>query len=175
MGIIKSYVYNPDAHKVVLIIGLPDSGKTSILYYFKLHEKIFTIPTSGYNVESFSFKKKYYTAYDMQYKEELIVSNDFKELFNNVNIIIFVVDKSKASRFNYNKKFLFQMLEREELKNKPILIISNKSDLEENITPGDLADRLCLYDIKDREWFVKDACGLTGEGLKESLEWINKF
>ena len=175
MGSIKSYVYNPDANKVVLIIGLPDSGKTTILYHFKFNEKVFTIPTSGYNVESFSFKKKYYTVYDMQYTEELIISKDFKELFNNVNIIIFVVDKSKASRLDDSKKFLFQILEREELKHKPVLIISNKSDLEKNITTGDLADRLCLYDIKDREWFVRDACGLTGEGLKESLDWINKF
>jgi GTPase SAR1 family protein len=174
MGSIKSFI-TPKENKIVLILGLQDSGKTTILYHFKFNEKVFTIPTSGYNIESFSYKSKNYTAYDMQYKDDLIESKDFIELFNNVNIIIFVVDKSKVSRLDENKNFLFQILNKEELKNKPILIISNKSDLEKNLTTGDLADKLCLYDIKDREWFVRDTCGLTGEGMKESLEWINKF
>jgi GTPase SAR1 family protein len=175
MGSIKSYIYNPTVHKTILIIGLPDTGKTSTLYQFKFNEKVFTIPTSRYNVESFSYKNKYYTAYDMQYTEDLIKSNDYKELYNNVNIIIYIVDKSDVIRLVSNKNFLFQILNKEELKNKPILIIANKSDLKNGLSTSDLADKLSLYDIKDREWFIREACSFTGEGLKESLDWINKF
>jgi GTPase SAR1 family protein len=156
-------------------MGLPNTGKTSILYYFKFNEKVITLPTTGYNIETFIYKNKFYIAHDMQYTNYIPNSEQNRELYNNVNLIIYVVDKSDYNRLDINKNFLFEILKIKKLKKKPILIIANKCDIKKGLSTSDLADKLSLYDIKDREWFIRETCTITGEGLKESLDWINKY
>lgn len=40
----------------ILMLGLDNAGKTTVLYKLKLGEVITTVPTIGFNVESVSFK-----------------------------------------------------------------------------------------------------------------------
>jgi GTPase SAR1 family protein len=175
MGNIVKYVTKPLESNIILILGLPNCGKTSILYQFKLKEKVYTVPTHGCNVESFSHNRKNFTAYDIQYTEDLLTNNENNELFSNVKVLVFVVDKSDKNKLKLAKEFLSQVLEKPEFDNKPILVIVNKSDVETDITAADIADRLSLYDIKCREWFIRETSSLKGDGLKASLDWISKF
>ena len=39
----------------MLMISLDAAGKTSLLYHAKLGEKIYSIPTIGFNVETINF------------------------------------------------------------------------------------------------------------------------
>ncbi len=47
----------------LLMIGLDAAGKTTILYNFKMNEVVDTMPTIGFNVESFQYKKLSMTAW----------------------------------------------------------------------------------------------------------------
>lgn len=63
MGIFLSKLYellanwdtaNPSR---ILLLGLDNAGKTTILYKVKLNENITTIPTIGFNVETVYFPR----------------------------------------------------------------------------------------------------------------------
>jgi ADP-ribosylation factor protein 1 len=47
----KDLIYG-NAPQRILLIGLDNSGKTTILYKMKLGELVTTIPTIGFNVET---------------------------------------------------------------------------------------------------------------------------
>ena len=46
-----------NSHKRILLLGLDNSGKTSILYRMNMGEFVLTTPTIGFNVESFKYKR----------------------------------------------------------------------------------------------------------------------
>ena len=66
------------------------------------------------------------------------------------------------------------MLAEEELEKSPIVILANKQDLDEKMTPDEISDILKLDEIKERDWSIFKTSALTGEGLKEALDWLVK-
>ena len=60
-----------------------------------------------------------------------------------------------------------------DLKNCDILVMANKQDIDSALLPNDISEKLGMKQIIDRKWFVQGTCGITGEGLKEGLEWIS--
>lgn len=51
----------------ILFLGLPDSGKTTLLYHMKLNEVVTSIPTHGYNMEYVDIgKHRYWALYDFK-------------------------------------------------------------------------------------------------------------
>jgi ADP-ribosylation factor protein 1 len=58
MGLLMSRLYelysswNTGVPMRILLLGLDNAGKTTILYKVKLNEQISTIPTIGFNVET---------------------------------------------------------------------------------------------------------------------------
>ena len=49
----------------LLMIGLDNAGKTTILYKLKLNEVVSTIPTIGFNVENITYKNLSMTIWDV--------------------------------------------------------------------------------------------------------------
>ena len=39
---------------------------------------------------------------------------------------------------------------------------------------AEVAEKLALHTIKGRDWNIQGCCALTGDGLYEGLEWLNK-
>ena len=55
----------------ILMLGLDNSGKTSILYRLKLGKPKNTIPTIGFNVETLEYKNIAFTVWDVGGQEKL--------------------------------------------------------------------------------------------------------
>ena len=56
----------------------------------------------------------------------------------------------------------------------PIMVFANKQDLEDSMTPDEISEILKLSDIKNRSWSIYKTSAVTGEGLKEGMEWMAK-
>ena len=67
------------------------------------------------------------------------------------------------------------ILQKNELKGKPLLVLANKQDIKGAIKGDVIAEKLKLYEIRNRSWFIRETDALTGKGLKESLDWLSKF
>ena len=68
MGSTFSYLFNRLLGKEdvrILMVGLDNAGKTTILYRLKLEEVVSTVPTLGFNVETVTYKNISFTVWDI--------------------------------------------------------------------------------------------------------------
>ena len=62
----------------------------------------------------------------------------------------------------------------EELLKAPILILANKQDLENVMTPDEITEILNLTKIKERDWAIYKVSALKDFGLDEAITWLSK-
>ncbi|XP_014059507.1 ADP-ribosylation factor-like protein 5C isoform X1 [Salmo salar] len=162
-------VFGDREHKVI-IVGLDNAGKTTILYQFLTKEAVHTSPTIGSNVEEISVRKTRFLVWDVGGQESLRAS--WNSYYCNTEIVILVVDSTDRERLTLNKDELHRMLEHEDLQNAAILVLANKQDMKDSMTVAEISQCLTLSSITAHSWHVQACCALTGEGLPASLDWM---
>ena len=64
------------------------------------------------------------------------------------------------------------MLQEEELKGAPVLILANKQDLPNAMNELEICNGLGLTEIKNRKWSLFKVSAVQGTGLNEAFEWL---
>lgn len=64
------------------------------------------------------------------------------------------------------------MLEEEELRKAILVVFANKQDMEQAMTPSEMANALGLPALKDRKWQIFKTSATKGTGLDEAMEWL---
>jgi ADP-ribosylation factor-like protein 3 len=67
---------------------------------------------------------------------------------------------------------LQQLLDEERLAHVPLLVMANKQDLLNALSPSEITTELGLNDLRERTWQILPCSAKTGEGLQEAMEWI---
>merc|ERR1712146_743682 len=78
----------------VLMLGLDNAGKTTILYKLKLGQGVSTIPTVGFNVETVTFKKVKFNVWDVGGQDK--IRPLWRHYYAGTQALIFVVDSNDA-------------------------------------------------------------------------------
>ena len=108
----------------ILMLGLDNSGKTSILYRLKLGQPKKTIPTIGFNVETLEYKSIAFTVWDVGGQEKL--RSLWRHYYANTQALIFVVDSSDRARIQEAAEELHRLIKEEELHDALLLVFANK-------------------------------------------------
>ncbi|KYR02983.1 ADP-ribosylation factor-related protein [Tieghemostelium lacteum] len=157
----------------ILMIGLDNAGKTTILYRLKIAETVSTIPTIGFNVETINYRSNInFTVWDVGGQSR--IRSLWRHYYQNSNAIIFVLDSTDRDRMTEVKEEIDGLLLEECLKGVPILLLSNKQDLPGSLNSNEISTILNLYAIKDRKWYIQPTCGINGDGLYEGFDFITK-
>ena len=154
----------------ILILGLDNAGKTTILYRLQLDEVVETIPTIGFNVETVQYKNIKFQVWDLG--GQTSIRPFWRCYLPNTNAIIFVVDSVDKERINGAKQELHLMLEEEELNNVALLVFANKQDLPGALTVTQISDALGLSSIRNHQWTIIEASAVKGVGISEGLDWL---
>ena len=154
----------------ILMVGLDAAGKTTILYQLKMGETVKTIPTIGFNVETLDYKGLNFTVWDVGGQDKIRVL--WKHYYQNTDGLIFVVDSNDRDRIEVAAEELKKMLAEEELKDCCVLVMANKQDLNGALPPGEVTEKLGMGSLKGRSWLVQGTSAITGQGLKEGLDWM---
>jgi ADP-ribosylation factor protein 1 len=64
------------------------------------------------------------------------------------------------------------MLNEDELRESILLVFANKQDLPNAISAPNMADKLGLHGLHQREWNIQVCCATTGDGLYEGVDWL---
>ncbi|XP_026191496.1 ADP-ribosylation factor-like protein 1 [Cyclospora cayetanensis] len=153
----------------VLILGLDNAGKTTILYRLHLNEVIQTVPTIGFNVETVKYKNIEFQVWDLG--GQTSIRPYWRCYYPNTQALIYVVDSADVERLPDARQELLLMLEEEELKDVALAIIANKQDLPRALNEGEISMALGLPTLRDRRWSVFSASAVKGEGLDAAMEW----
>eukprot|EP00475_Leptophrys_vorax_P020007 TRINITY_DN2741_c0_g1_i1.p2 TRINITY_DN2741_c0_g1~~TRINITY_DN2741_c0_g1_i1.p2 ORF type:complete len:187 (-),score=15.09 TRINITY_DN2741_c0_g1_i1:57-617(-) len=163
--------------KNVLLVGLDSAGKTSILYHFKIGETVTTIPTIGVNVETVTHRGLDLVFWDCGGQDRL--RGLWAQYFKQSDAIAFVVDSADVARVDDElgssssaRTELHKILDAEELKGKPLIVLCNKQDLPNALSPNEVTERLAITKLTDRDWTVQATCALGGDGLALALDWL---
>lgn len=154
----------------ILILGLDNAGKTTILYRLQVDEVVQTIPTIGFNVETVSYKNIMFQVWDLG--GQTSIRPYWRCYYPNTNAIIYVVDCADRDRIGLAKDELNLMLEEEELKSVTLLVFANKTDILGAMNAAEVSEGLGLTAIRNRQWAIFQCSALKGTGLNEGLDWL---
>jgi len=154
----------------ILMVGLDNAGKTTILYKLRLNETVGTVPTIGFNVETVKYKNIQFTVWDMGGQDK--IRNLWRVYLKGSAGIIFVLDSSDKQRLTEAKYELTKLLEEEDLKDAHVLVLANKQDVPGALSANDIKVGLGLHEITSHEWFIQMTVATKGEGLFQGLDWL---
>eukprot|EP00199_Chlamydomonas_sp_CCMP681_P003384 CAMPEP_0119104206 /NCGR_PEP_ID=MMETSP1180-20130426/2469_1 /TAXON_ID=3052 ORGANISM="Chlamydomonas cf sp, Strain CCMP681" /NCGR_SAMPLE_ID=MMETSP1180 /ASSEMBLY_ACC=CAM_ASM_000741 /LENGTH=177 /DNA_ID=CAMNT_0007088893 /DNA_START=136 /DNA_END=669 /DNA_ORIENTATION=- len=163
--------YFGDREARILVLGLDNAGKTTILYRLQVGEVVSTIPTIGFNVETVTYKNIKFQVWDLG--GQTSIRPYWRCYYPNTQAIIYVVDSTDTDRIGISKEEFHAILEEEELKDSLILVYANKQDLPGALSDAEIAEGLGLHDIKSRDWAIFKTSAVRGEGLFEGLDWLS--
>ncbi|KAK3276520.1 Arf GTPase arf3 [Cymbomonas tetramitiformis] len=155
----------------ILVLGLDNAGKTTILYRLQVGEVVSTIPTIGFNVETVTYKNIKFQVWDLG--GQTSIRPYWRCYFPNTQAVIYVVDSSDVDRIGTAKTEFHAILKEDELKDALLLVFANKQDLPGALDDAAVAEGLDLHNIKNRQWSIFKTSAMKGEGLFEGLEWLS--
>jgi small GTP-binding protein len=157
----------------IVILGLYNSGKTSILRFTQLGDVVKTTPTMDFDVETIVCKKLSLTVFDVGGRNK--VRPLLRHFYSNTDAVIFVVDSDDQDMLTDAKKELMKCISEPELQNVPLAIALNKWDLPNHLSFAEMRDRMGVYEIgRSRPCgiFLTSAISDNGMELFDMLDWI---
>ncbi|KAG9401838.1 hypothetical protein AC1031_007545 [Aphanomyces cochlioides] len=156
----------------IIMLGLDAAGKTTILYKLKLNETVHTLPTIGYNVETFKYKNIQFTAWDMGGQDKLRPL--WRHYHEHADAVIFVVDSTDVQRIHEAAEELHRMLSEDDLRDTKLLLYVNKMDLPNAMSPLELVEKMNLTNLTQVQWFIQACSAVNNAGLFEGMEWLRQ-
>ena len=157
--------------KKILLIGLDNSGKTTILNFVKSKKFIETEPTIGLNIETIRIKNFEFLIFDVGGR----IRSLWNHYYENLSAIIFVIDSTDRARLWETRLELIKINEELKFQSIPALIFYNKQDLNNSGEFSEVIDSTGIKEIMDLDVIVQKCSGKTGEGLYEGLEKLSSF
>ncbi|XP_065370522.1 ADP-ribosylation factor-like protein 6 [Calliphora vicina] len=159
----------------VLVVGLNNSGKSTIINNFKRKNEAnsyISVPTVGFTNEEFYSHGIQFTVIDMSGAWKY--RNLWQHQFKSCQGIIYVIDSSDNMRMVVVKEELYILLQHPDLVNRqtPILFYANKNDCENSLSSVNIAAALDLTSVMDKPWHISSSSAKTGDGLDEGVQWL---
>ncbi|KAF2860268.1 ADP-ribosylation factor-like protein-like protein 1 [Piedraia hortae CBS 480.64] len=154
----------------ILILGLDNAGKTTLLYRLKIGEVVTTIPTIGFNVESVTYKNLTFNVWDLG--GQTSIRPYWRCYFANTAAVIFVIDSTDIERLQTAADELKTMLDDDELKDAALLVFANKQDQPGAKSAAEISEALKLAQLKDRSWSIMACSAIDGSGINEGMDWL---
>ncbi|GLE03628.1 hypothetical protein PINS_up012530 [Pythium insidiosum] len=156
----------------LLILGLDAAGKTTLLYMLTLGECPVTIPTIGFNVETFRYENLEFVAWDIGGQHS--IRPYWRCYLPNTDAVLFVVDSSDRERIQEARKVLHDLFLESELAGARLLVYANKQDLAGAMSADEIREALQPETITRNAVRVQATSALTGKGICEGMEWLSK-
>ncbi|CAD2111020.1 ADP-ribosylation factor, putative [Plasmodium vinckei] len=155
----------------LIILGLDNAGKTTIVKRL-LGEDIYKVhPTFGFTIETLHFNNYFINIWDIGGQK--CIRHYWKNYYENVDGIIYVIDSTDLFRLQLCSYELKQILKEERLYGCSLLILSNKIDVDSSLNVSKIAEILKLQKMNiDRHWCINECSAFSGKGLLKSFMWL---
>lgn len=154
----------------LLMLGLDNAGKTTILKKFN-GEDIDTIsPTLGFNIKTLEHRGFKLNIWDVGGQKSL--RSYWRNYFESTDGLIWVVDSADRQRMEDCQRELQSLLVEERLAGATLLIFANKQDLPGALSSNAIREALELDSIRSHHWCIQGCSAVTGENLLPGIDWL---
>ncbi|XP_013114287.1 ADP-ribosylation factor-like protein 3 isoform X2 [Stomoxys calcitrans] len=166
LSLLRKLRPNPEKEVRILLLGLDNAGKTTILKQLANEEITTVTPTAGFNIKSVAADGFKLNVWDIggQWK----IRPYWKNYFANTDVLIYVIDCTDRERLGETGNELFEMLMDNRLKQVPLLVFANKQDLPNAMSSSEVAEAIGLVRLEERTWQIKACSAVEGMGIKQS-------
>jgi small GTP-binding protein len=156
----------------IIILGMQNAGKTTILYRLSLGTLVKTTPTIGSNVEELTYNNVKFQAWDLGGQES--TRSVWDVYYMNTDAIVYVIDSHDDENFEESKAQFHKLLSHPNLKSTVILIFANKQDLPGAKTVDKLIHDYEFDKIQSHIWHIQSCSALKGEGMITGIKWLSE-
>jgi ADP-ribosylation factor-like protein 2 len=154
----------------LLMLGLDNSGKTTILKRVVGEDVNEVAPTLGFNIKTVVHRGFTCHVWDIGGQKSL--RPYWRNYFERTDAMIWVVDSTDTLRMEDCRAELHDLLKEERLQSASLLIFANKQDVSGAMTPQEIREQLRLDSIKTHTWHIQPCSALTGQNVLEGLDWV---
>lgn len=157
----------------ILIIGLKNSGKTTLVKYLQNFINLkYQIESSDHKSTNQAEKIRFHS-FDLGILES--VDEILSDLFYKIDGILFLVDLSDPQRFSEAKEQLDRLINVSEIQNIPLVIIGSKSDKKDAVSEKKIREDLNINEIfandsRPMEFFK--CSSINDTGYQEAFNWL---
>eukprot|EP00427_Karlodinium_veneficum_P016682 CAMPEP_0169138828 /NCGR_PEP_ID=MMETSP1015-20121227/42561_1 /TAXON_ID=342587 /ORGANISM="Karlodinium micrum, Strain CCMP2283" /LENGTH=164 /DNA_ID=CAMNT_0009204327 /DNA_START=100 /DNA_END=591 /DNA_ORIENTATION=- len=155
----------------ILMLGLDNAGKTTILKKLSEEDISNIMPTQGFNIKSIVSEGFKLNVWDIGGQKSIRAY--WSNYFESSDALIYVVDSSDSRRLEESASELAELLAEDKLGGIPLLVYANKQDLLQAVKPEEIQEALNLASITGRQFTIQ-ACSAKDDsvgGLQEGMNW----
>ncbi|XP_031557058.1 ADP-ribosylation factor-like protein 3 [Actinia tenebrosa] len=173
LSLLRKLKSDKDMDLKILLLGLDNAGKTTILKKLASEEINHITPTQGFNIKSVSSQNGIrLNVWDIGGQRK--IRPYWKNYFDDIDVLIYVIDSADRKRMEETGVELAELLEEEKLLGVPLLVFANKQDLLSAAPAAEISEKLDLQSIRDRAWQIQACSAIKNEGVKTGMEWVVK-
>eukprot|EP00276_Gloeochaete_wittrockiana_P008168 CAMPEP_0184651936 /NCGR_PEP_ID=MMETSP0308-20130426/9599_1 /TAXON_ID=38269 /ORGANISM="Gloeochaete witrockiana, Strain SAG 46.84" /LENGTH=171 /DNA_ID=CAMNT_0027086503 /DNA_START=198 /DNA_END=710 /DNA_ORIENTATION=+ len=153
----------------LLMLGLDNAGKTTIVKRFNGEDVNTISPTLGFNIKTWEYRGYKLNVWDVGGQQT--IRSYWRNYFEQTDGLVWVVDCVDKRRLEDCKAELHKLLMQERLAGASLLVFANKQDLPGALSAADIVEILELNSIVTRHWHIQGCSAITGEGLVDGIDW----
>ncbi|KAL4623024.1 ADP-ribosylation factor-like protein 2 isoform X2 [Arapaima gigas] len=154
----------------LLMLGLDNAGKTTIMKKFNGEDVSTISPTLGFNIKTLEHRGFKLNIWDVGGQKSL--RSYWRNYFESTDGLVWVVDSADKLRLEDCRQELSALLLEERLAGATLLVFANKQDLPGALSKDTIREALALDDIKTHHWCIVGCSAVTGENLLTGVDWL---
>lgn len=167
----------------LLLLGLDDAGKTTLLESLRHHYlgttpplSLQIPPTVGLNIGKIEIDSKKLLIWDLGGQSSL--RGIWDKYFNEAHAILYVIDSTTSARLRETSIELDKLMKEPELQDVPILILCNKIDAVGAMPMEEIQQVIWREEwgnttrSRNRPVHLQPISALTGQGITKGIEWL---
>uniref|UniRef100_A0A8C3QAZ3 ADP-ribosylation factor-like protein 6 n=1 Tax=Geospiza parvula TaxID=87175 RepID=A0A8C3QAZ3_GEOPR len=164
LSVIQKLKGSPEQELRIVLLGLDNAGKTTLLKRLASEEVSTITPTQGFNIKSVQSHGLKLNVWDIGGQRS--IRPYWKKYLGSTDLLV-----SGAKFVSWQE--LAELTEDESLTGVPLLVFANKQDLVTAAPAAEIAEGLSLHTYRDREWQIQACSALSGEGVQDGMNWIS--